>query len=65
MQNPVRPYKREDVFCFVSGEDLCNTMFGDAFTAIADEDKAFTMWYVSQYVTHDTTVFSYLHIITA
>jgi len=27
------------------GEDLCNTMFGDAFEYTTDEDNAFSMWW--------------------
>lgn len=38
-----------------SGEDLCNTMFGDAFVATADEKNAFTMWWFDDGNPNDQT----------
>ena len=34
---------------YEDGKDLCNTIFGDAFEYTTNEDKAYTMWYVSMW----------------
>lgn len=33
---------------YTSGQDLCETMFGDAFEYTADEDNAYTMWWFDE-----------------
>jgi folate receptor len=34
---------------YTGGQDLCETMWGDAFSYETDESKAFTMWWVDGY----------------
>lgn len=33
---------------YADGEDLCNTMFGDAFVYETDESQAYTMWFFGE-----------------
>ena len=42
---PISVVERPTLSYICTGEDLCNTMFGDAFVYTEDEDQAFTMWW--------------------